>query len=272
MKRFEGKVVLVTGGGSGIGRAAVLRFAREGANVVVVDRFEDRAQAVAAEVEALGQKALPVRADVAVVQDAQRMIAATLEQFGRLDVMFNNAGIGGESNLVRDMPVADWDEVIAINLRGVFLSCKYGIPALIQSGGGAIVNMGSSTGGWDVLPESAPYMASKEGVHALTKNLALEVAGYGIRVNAVSPGIIQTQLSFEQGTDGGEAEAFFKRFKQRIPLRRVGQPEDVAAAAAFLASDDARHITGSMLLIDGGQTLQSWSNAPAADEYPLFLK
>jgi NAD(P)-dependent dehydrogenase (short-subunit alcohol dehydrogenase family) len=212
-----------------------------------------------------------VRADVSVVEHAKQMIEAVMKRFGHLDVMFNNAGIGGASNTVKEMPVEDWDEVIAVNLRGIFLSCKYGIPALIESGGGAIVNMGSSTAGWDVLPESAPYMASKEGVHALTKNLALEVGGYGIRVNAISPGIIQTQLSYEQGPDKTAADAFFKRFKQRIPLRRVGQPEDVAAAVAFLASDDARHITGSMLLIDGGQTLQSWSNAPEAEEYPLHI-
>jgi NAD(P)-dependent dehydrogenase (short-subunit alcohol dehydrogenase family) len=272
MKRFEGKVALVTGGGSGIGRAGVLRFAQEGADVVVVDIVEERARAGASEVESSGRKALPVRADVAVVADVEAMIEATMRHFGHLDVMFNNAGIGGESNSVADMPVQDWDAVIAVNLRGIFLCCKYGIPALIQSGGGAIVNMGSSTAGWDVLAESAPYMASKEGVHALTKNLALEVGGYGIRVNAISPGIIETRLSFEQGTDSAEMQDFFKRFKQRIPLRRVGQPEDVAAAVAFLASDDARHITGSMLLIDGGQTLQSWSNAPDAEEYPFHVR
>lgn len=272
MRRFENKVVLVTGGGGGIGRATVLRFAQEGADVVVVDRVEERARAVAQEVEALGQKALPVRADVSVVADVQAMIAAAMKHFGHLDVMFNNAGIGGTAGTVADMDVQTWDEVIAVNLRGVFLSCKYGIPALIESGGGAIVNMGSSTAGWDVLGESAPYMASKEGVHALTKNLALEVGGYGIRVNAISPGIIQTKLSYEQSSDTSATDNFFKRFQQRIPLRRVGQPEDVAATVAFLASDDARHITGSMLLIDGGQTLQSWSNAPDAEEYPFHLK
>jgi NAD(P)-dependent dehydrogenase (short-subunit alcohol dehydrogenase family) len=269
MKRFIGKVALVTGGGSGIGRAGVLRFAQEGADLVVVDRVIERAETVATEVEALGSKALALHADVSRVPDVERMIQATLDHYGHLDVMFNNAGIGGESSTVLEMRPEDWDEVIAVNLRGVFLSCRYGVPALIQSGGGAIVNMGSSTAGWDVLPESAPYMASKEGVEGLTKALALEVGGYSIRVNAICPGIIQTRLSFEQGMADDEFEAYFKRFKQRIPLRRVGQPEDVAAAVAFLASDDARHITGTMLLIDGGQTMQSWSNAPAEDEYPL---
>ena len=208
MKRFEGKVVLVTGGGSGIGRAAVLRFAQEGADVVVVDRVEERARAVAKEVEALGHKALALHADISVVEDVQHIFDATMQEFGHLDVLYNNAGIGGVSNLVADMPVEDWDDVIAINLRGIFLCCKYGIPVLIASGGGAIVNMGSSTGGWDVLPESAPYMASKEGVHALTKNLALEVAQYGIRVNAISPGIIQTQFSFDQGPNAKRCRIF----------------------------------------------------------------
>ncbi len=268
MMRFEGKVALVTGGGSGIGRAGVLRFAQEGADVVIADVVEAHAQAVAAEVETLGRRALAVRANVAAPEDNARMVAAAMERFGHLDVMFNNAGIGGTSNPIMNLAVEDWDQVIAVNLRGVFLSCKHGLPALIKSGGGAIVNMASSMAGWDVLMGSGAYMASKEGVSGLTKNLALEAAGYGIRVNAVCPGIIQTRLSFEQGSQD-DAAAFFKRFAQRIPLRRVGQPEDVAAAVAFLASDDARHLTGSMLLIDGGQTLQSWSNAPNAEAYPL---
>lgn len=269
MKRFEGKVALVTGGGGAIGSATARRFAQEGADVVVVDLMEERARAVAEEIRASGKRALAVQADVSVADEVKRMIEATQDAFGRLDVMFNNAGIGGASKTVAEMAVEDWDRVIAINLNGIFLCCKYGIPALIEAGGGAIVNMGSSTGGWDVLPESAHYMASKEGVHALTKNLALELGGYGIRVNAVCPGIIETRLSFEQSTETNEAEDFFQRFRQRIPLRRVGQPEDVAATVAFLASEDARHVTGSLLLIDGGQTLQSWSNAPEGDEYPL---
>jgi len=262
MKRFENKVVLVTGGGSGIGHATALRFAQEGAAVIVVDRVAEHAQAVVAEVAALGQNTLAVCADVSLGDNVARMITETLQRFGRLDVIFNNAGIGGKSNTVQNMPAEDWDEVIAVNLRGVFLCCKYGLPALIQSGGGAIVNMGSSMAGWDTSAEGAAYMASKEGVTGLTKSLALQAAGHGIRVNAICPGIIQTRLSFQQDTAEHAWQDYFNRFAQRIPLRRVGQPEDVAAAVAFLASDDARYITGSMLLIDGGQTLQSWSNAP----------
>ncbi len=271
LKRFQGKVALVTGGGSGIGRAGAIRFAQEGADVAVVDRFGDRAQAVADEIKVLGRRTLAITADVSIQADAERMVRETMEHLRRLDVMFNNAGIGGESATILDMPVEEWKNVIDVNLTGMFYSCKYGVTAILQSGGGAIVNMSSDMAGWDTLAESAPYMASKEGVLALTKALAMEVAGEGIRVNAVCPGIIETRLSFEQGTSGSEMDEYFGQFRKRIPLRRVGQPEDVAAAVAFLASDDARHITGSALLIDGGQTLQSWSNSPEGDAYPLHI-
>jgi NAD(P)-dependent dehydrogenase (short-subunit alcohol dehydrogenase family) len=238
----------------------------------VVDRVAERALAVAGEVRALGRKAIPITADVSIEADTERMVNETVAQLGHLDAMFNNAGIGGESNAIEDLPVEEWNNVIAVNLTGMFFSCKQGVPAIARSGGGAIVNMSSDMAGWDTLEGSAPYMASKEGVLALTKALALEVAGRGIRVNAICPGIIETRLSFEQGTSGSEMDEYFARFKKRIPLRRVGQPEDVAAAVAFLASDDARHVTGSALLIDGGQTLQSWSNAPEGDEYPLHVQ
>ncbi len=176
-------------------------------------------------------------------------------------MVFNNAGIGGQDLPIAELPAAQWDEIIAVNLRGVFLGCKYSVPALKRAGGGAIVNMGSSTGRHDTLPGSAAYMASKAAVEALTKSLALQVARDRIRVNAICPGIIQTQLSLHQKSDA-EAERFFARFAERIPLGRVGQPEDVAAAVAFLASDQARQITGTALLIDGGQTMRRWISTP----------
>jgi len=269
MKRFTDKVVMVTGGGNGIGRAAVLRFAQEGADIAVVDINQEFAEKTAADVENLGRKALPIHADVAMVEDVQRAFKATREHFGHLDVMFNNAGIGGGPEYLVDMEIDDWDRLIAVNLRGIFLCCKIGLPELIRSNGDAIVNMGSSTAGWDVIYGGGAYMASKEGIAGITRNLALEAAPYGIRVNAVCPGIIETKLSFSQGGKEDDARrAWFQEFSRRIPLRRVGQPEDVAATVAFLASDDARHITGSQLLIDGGQTLQSWSNAPDGEAYP----
>jgi len=267
--RFQGKVALVTGGGQGIGRATAIRFAEEGASVVVGDRNGTDAEAVAQEIQILGHEALAIVADVADEIQSQQMAAMITEGFGQLDVVFANAGIS-HHHQIGEMPVEIWDEVIRVNLRGVFLTCKHTIPALIDSGGGAIVTMASSMAGWDTLPEGAAYMASKEGVSGLTKSLALQLAGHGIRVNAICPGVIKTRLGCKPGSSEAEWEAKYERFANRIPLRRVGQPEDVAAAVAFLASDDARHITGSMLLIDGGQTLQSWSNAPDGGTYPLF--
>jgi len=271
VNRFLGKIVMVTGGGNGIGRASVLRFAQEGAYVAIVDIDMQLAERSAAEVEAIGQMALPIQADVAVEEDVRRMFDQTMAQYGKINVLFNNAGIGGGPDHLMDLSVEDWDRLIAVNLRGVFLGCKFGLPQLIKSGGDAIVNMGSSTAGWDVIYGGGAYMASKEGIAGITRNLALEAAPYGIRVNAVCPGIIETTLSFDQGgKENAARKAWFSRFSQRIPLRRVGQPEDVAAAVAFLASEDARHITGAQLLIDGGQTLQSWSNSPDADAYPKY--
>jgi NAD(P)-dependent dehydrogenase (short-subunit alcohol dehydrogenase family) len=270
MTRFAGKVALVTGGAGAIGRATARRLAAEGAGVVIVDRAGEAARAAAAEVEALGRAAIAVEADVTVPEEVTRAVDAAVALFGHLDVAFANAGISGGDTPVLALSVDDWDRVIAVNLRGVFLTCRAALPALIAAGGGAIVTMGSSMAGWDVLWGGSGYLASKEGVTGLTKSLALEVAGYGIRVNAICPGVIETPLSVREASEE-ERRARFQRFARRIPLRRVGQPEDVAAAVAFLASDDARHITGSLLLIDGGQTLQSWSNAPDAEAYPLHL-
>lgn len=267
--RFQGKVALVTGGGRGIGRATALRFAQEGASLVVADANRTDAHTVTQEIRDLGRDALAIVADVADETQSQQMLAKAMAGFGQLDVVFANAGIS-HHHQIGEMPVETWDEVIRVNLRGVFLTCKHTIPALIDSGGGAIVTMASSMAGWDTLPKGAAYMASKEGVSGLTKSLALQLAGHGIRVNAICPGVIKTRLGFQPGSSEAEWEAKYERFANRIPLRRVGQPEDVAAAVAFLASDDARHITGSMLLIDGGQTLQSWSNAPDGEAYPLF--
>jgi NAD(P)-dependent dehydrogenase (short-subunit alcohol dehydrogenase family) len=261
MQRFINRTVLITGASGGLGRAAAERFAAEGARLALLDRDAAAVAALAEELNSAGTPALALAADVADEPSLAAAFAGAEAHFGRLDVVFNNAGIGGMDLRVAEMPVERWDEMIAINLRGVFLGCKHAIPALARAGGGAIVNMGSSTGRHDTLPGSAPYMASKAGVEALTKSVALQVARQGIRVNAVCPGIIRTTLSLRQ-KEGAEAEQFFGRFAARIPLGRVGRPADVAAVVAFLASDQARQITGAALLIDGGQTLRRWVSAP----------
>jgi len=264
VKRFTDKVVIVTGAGSGIGQATAVAFAEAGALVAVVDIEMKKAEKTAAEIADMGCPALAIKADVANEDDWIDVVARVKGEFGRINILFNNAGIGGVGKPLMELETADWDRLMAVNLRGVFLGCKHVLPALIESGGGAIVNMSSSTAGWDTIYGGGAYMASKAGVSQITKNVALEAAPYGIRVNAVCPGIIETRLSSAQaGADEAAQGAFFARFRQRIPLGRVGQPKDVAMAVLFFASDEARHITGSTLLIDGGQTLQSWSNAPA---------
>lgn len=262
-KRFREKNILITGGASGIGKAAALRFAQEGGRVVVADINLQGAEEVARQLTSNGYEAHAVQVDVRDPLSNQNMVAEAVQAFGDLNVVFANAGIGG-GGLAEEMTPQQWENLIQTNLSGIFYTCKYAIPSLIKQPGNAIVTMGSSMAGWDTGLKGAAYMASKEGVTGMTKSLALQLARYGLRVNSICPGIIRTPL----GGDPEERKDVYDRFAQRIPLRRVGEAEDVAAAVAFLASDDARHITGSMLLIDGGQTLQSWSNAPE-NSYPL---
>jgi len=268
-KRFEGKTVLVTGGAGAIGSAAVRRFAAEGASVAVVDRDRDRTEAFVKELAGDGTAALAVVADAGSETDAARAVAETVGRFGRLDVVFNNAGIAGKVAPVYELSAADWDEIVRINLRGVFLVQRESIKAMIAGGiAGAVVNMSSSMAGFDVLSGAAGYAATKHGVLGLTRIAALDAAPYGIRVNAVCPGVIETSLGVP-AADRDAYRARVARFANRIPLRRIGMPDDVAAVVAFLASDEAAHVTGAGWLIDGGQTMQSWSNAPDGDAYPL---
>jgi len=269
MTRFVDKIVVVTGGAGAIGQAAVRRFLAEGAaGVAILDQDGGRAEVLVAE---LGERAFAVSADVTEPAAVDKALAAVVDRFGRIDVLFNNAGISGTPAPVYDLPLEEWDRVIRINLRGIFIVQQAVVRIMIaQKQGGAIVNMGSSMAGWDVLPGGSPYTASKHAVVGLTKVAALDCAAYGIRVNAICPGVIQTTLGVP-AADQAAFEASTKRFSDRIPLRRIGQPEDVAAAVAFLASDDARHVTGVDWLIDGGQTLLSWANAPDADAFPRLI-
>ncbi len=269
MRRFVDSVAIVTGAGGAIGAAAAERLSDEGASIVVVDIDAESADRTAASIHRAGGNAIAVAADVGDPADVAAAVQQTLSHFNRLDVVFNNAGIAGTPASIHKLEVAEFDNVVRVNLRGVFLVLRESLRAMIAAGqGGAIVNMSSSMAGWDVLAGGSAYAASKHGVLGLTRAAALDAAAYGVRVNAVCPGVVESPLGIPDvpgGTGGRE------HFSARIPLRRVGAPADVAAAVAFLASNDANHVTGAGLLIDGGQTLQSWSNAPVRDHYPTAV-
>ncbi len=240
------RVALVTGGGRGIGRATARRLAMEGCHVAVADVDRAAADAVAAEVRALGRKALAVALDVASASDVERGVAEVLGMFGRADVLVNSAGVLGPFLPVWETPVESWDRLIAIHLRGTFLCCRAVVPGMIANRWGRIVNL-ASIAGKEGYPLDAAYCAAKAGVIAFTKSLAKEVAPHNIRVNAVAPTVIETDLV--KGIPADEIAA-----KQRlIPLGRFGTPEEVAALIRFLVSDESSFITGQCSDISGGR-------------------
>jgi len=247
MARLQGKVALVTGGASGIGRAVVDAYAREGAKVAIVDLSEEAGRAAAEAVKAAGGEAVFVAADVSKPEDNERMVRETVERFGALHVACNNAGIGGEVNQVADYSVEGWQRIIAVNLSSVFYAMKHEIPAMLAAGGGAIVNVSSILGavGWAT---SAGYVAAKHGVVGLTKSAALEYAAKGVRVNAIGPAFIRTPLISALEED----EALNQMLVSLHPIGRLGEPEEVAAMAVFLASDEASFVHGAYLPVDGG--------------------
>ncbi len=244
--RFRDKVALVTGGGSGLGRAAVGAFAAEGAAVAVVDRKGDSAVEAAAEIQGAGGRAVAIEADVGLAADATRMVAETVEAFGRLDIAVANAGIGGRGSVL-DMDVAMFELVMRVNVTGVFLTGQAAARQMVaQGGGGAIVATASISGqraGWGRVA----YGTSKGGVIQLVKQMAMELAEHGIRVNAVGPGPVDTPL-----TRIGHSDATRAAYKTAIPLARYGMTEEMADAMLFLASEQASYITGHTLNVDGG--------------------
>ncbi len=250
--QFNGEVALVTGGSSGIGRAAALAFAREGAKVVVASRRSDQSQETVRLIEAAGGEALFVRTDMKVPAEIAAMVARTVERFGKLNYAFNNAGIEGDPFVpVAELSEATWDDVIAVNLTGVFLCMKHEIPHILKTQG-AIVNMASVAGLTGGRVGTA-YFASKHGVVGLTRAAAIEYATQGIRINAVAPAVIRTDMTerafFHDEALGAQVTAMH-------PMGRVGRPEEVAEAVVFLCSKAASFTTGHVLPIDGGRLVR----------------
>ncbi len=249
--RLKEKVALITGAGSGIGREMALLFAREGAGIVVVDINQEDGGRVVEEVVSSGGKACLVRADVSCADDTKAMVDQAEQEFGRLDILVNNAGImhseDGDSTSTDE---AVWDLTMNVNLKGVFLGCKYGIPALRRSGGGSIINTASFVARVGAATPQVAYTASKGGVLAMTRELAVIHAREGIRVNALCPGPLQTELLMKFL----DTEEKKQRRLVHIPMGRFGQAAEMAQAALFLASDESSYVTGSEFLVDGGIT------------------
>lgn len=246
-RRLEGRVSLVTGGGSGIGEAIAHAFADAGSSVVVVDVNEGPAQEVAS---SIGAAARPEVADVSDADAVRQLIDRVMEEHGRLDVAVNNAGIGGDAAPIGEYPIESWRQVLSVNLDGVFYCMRYEIPAMLQGGGGSIINMGSilSSVGFG---QAGAYVAAKHGLVGLTQTAAIEYSKEGIRVNAVGPGFIETPLL--QRPESAEIVAGVKPLH---PIGRLGQPKEVAGVVTFLASDEASFVSGSYYTVDGGYTAQ----------------
>ena len=252
--RLKHKVCIITGGGSGIGRATALLFADEGAQLVIADKRAASAQAVAAECASRGAQAIAVEANVASSDDVKRMIATTMERFDRLDVLVNNAGYGIAGTLLETDEDA-WDALMAVNVRGVFLCSKHAIPVMKANGGGTIVNTASVVAAVGIANRAA-YCASKGAVAALTRAIAIDHVGDGIRCNAIAPGTIDTPYFDEILKKSADPAATRKALAARQLLGRLGTPEEIAAGILFLASDESRFATGTILTLDGGMTAQ----------------
>lgn len=248
--RFKDKVIIITGGNSGIGQATALLFANEGAKVVIAARRENEGQSLVDAISKNGGEAIFVKTDVTKAQDVEAMVNTAVDTYGGLDYAFNNAGVGGNAVPILDYSEEDFDHVVDVNMKGTWLCMKYEIPEILKSGGAIVNNISVAGLAGGPLPGSA-YLGSKHGAVGVTKCVAAEYASQGIRINSICPGVIITPLS--QGLF--EDPAVFEFAKSLHPMGRVGKPEEAAAAVAFLCSDEASFITGIQMPVDGGMML-----------------
>ncbi|MFD6053631.1 SDR family NAD(P)-dependent oxidoreductase [Agromyces sp. NPDC060279] len=248
--RLENKQAIVTGGAGGIGRASSLALAAEGARVAVVDLDGAAAERVAEEIRAAGGEAIAIAADVSSEPDIERVVRETQAAFGGIDVVFNNAGIIRRTTAV-ETTVEEWDRVFGVNVRSIFLMCKHVVPVMAAAGGGSIVNTGS---GWGLKGggQAISYCASKGAVVNMTRALAIDHGPQGIRVNSVNPGDVNTGMLRDEARQLGQAEDGFLAEAADRPLRRMGEPREIASAVVWLASDESSYVTGSALVVDGG--------------------
>ena len=247
--RLDGKVAIITGAGDGIGRAAALLFAKEGAKVVIADLNAELGEETVKTIKGTGGKATFVRVDVSRSEDVQKMIKVAVDTYGKLDILYNNAGIQGDVVKTADLSEENYDKLMAINLKGVWLGMKYGIPEMIKTGGGAIINTASMSGAIVAMKGAPHYGASKGGVVALSKVTAIEYVNDNIRVNSICPGPTMTALAraYQKAKP-----KIFSQMEAKMPMGRFGRPEEIAQAALFLASDESSFVTASALIVDGG--------------------
>ena len=250
MGSLKGKRAIITGAASGIGTATALLFAREGAAVAVVDVDVPGGQTVVGKIRREGGRAIFLRADVTQAGDCQEAVARTVSELGGLDILFNNAGIIRRASVL-ELSEEDWEQVMAVNVKSVFLMCRYAVPVMARAGGGVIVN---SSSGWGLVggPRAAAYCASKGAVVLLTKAMAIDHGPENIRVNCVCPGDTDTPMLREEARQLGQGEECFLQEAADRPLQRIGTPEDIAQAVLYLASDASSYVTGTALVVDGG--------------------
>jgi NAD(P)-dependent dehydrogenase (short-subunit alcohol dehydrogenase family) len=267
MGAFDGKVVIVTGGALGMGRATALEFAREGGAVVVADVDAAAGEAIERQMREAGGRGRFVQADVSRSADCQRVVRAAVDEFGGLDVLFNNVGIQPPDSYANaeNTPEELWDRIIDVNLKSHFLMAKYSIPEMRRRGGGVIIN-NASVQGLQSMKGVPPYAASKGGVLSLTRQLAVEYAGEGIRVLAICPGTIDTEMvRASAALEGGDIEATLRRYGESHPIGRIGTGQDIANVVLFLASDKASFMTGEYVCVDGGyMALGAWAGGAGA--------